>query len=277
MPRTRASSTRRITSPAIAPHTRSERLDVRHAGPHAGLAGDGDHLVDRRHEPDRVVGLVPYVARVDAAVCGHHLAELDHLLDVGVAAGRIEKPGREPERSLLHRLARERPHPVELLGGRRPVILADDGATDRPVAGQLRDVDPQTVPQQGITLRGQIHRPATVRVDEHGGDALGEQRVRPTQRLGGEPACRMRVRIDETGRHPRPIGIDDAARARAVDEADGGDAAIADRHVGAIPRVPGAVDDEAVGDHERVGLLSQRRGDREPRAARSRTGAARFA
>ena len=60
------------------------------------------------------------------------------------------------------------------------------------------------------------------------------------------------VQVDEAGRHVHAAGVDDAVRVGCVDPTDGGDPAVADRHVGADAWRTGTVEDEAVLDHDVV-------------------------
>ena len=48
----------------------------------------------------------------------------------------------------------------------------------RPVRDELRDVDAEAGLEERGPLPGQVDRPTAIGVDEHGGDALGEQRHR---------------------------------------------------------------------------------------------------
>ena len=126
------------------------------------------------------------------------------------------------------------------------------------MADQLRNVDAETVLQQLPTLGDQIDGTATVRVDEDRRDPLREQRPRVAELGRGEAAGGVRMRVDEAGDDPEPAGVDNPTRARPVDQPNGNDPVTGDGHVGAIPRVAGAVDDESAGDDEVVGLLGQR-------------------
>ena len=122
---------------ALPPHVAADRLVVGHLHRKARLLADPDRLPDRVEQSLRFVA---HVRDVDAAVCGGDLGQLDDLLGRREAARDVEQAGRQPERTLFHRLGDERPHPIELVRRRLAVVGPDDSATDRPLADVDRPV-----------------------------------------------------------------------------------------------------------------------------------------
>ena len=93
------------------------------------------------------------------------------------------------------------------------------------------------------------HREPAIAGD-HGRDAV--EATRRGVRLERELRVVVRVRIDDARGDDPAVGIE-LTGARTVDEADLGDPAAGDGDVGAAPRKPGAVHDDAVADHQVVG------------------------
>ena len=226
-----------------------------------GHAADVDHLVHGGDHPDAVRGLVAVVACIGAAERGHDLAEFLDLLGRGIVARHVEGPGREAPRALLHAAPHERPHAVEF-GGRGGTVLAPhDLAAHRPVTDELSDVHAEAVRRQLRPLLGEIDRAAPVRIGEdrrqphrQEGFAVAEARAR-------EAGARVRMRVDEAGRHVQTGRIDHFVGGYVAEPSDGGDPLTADEHVRQHPRVPGAVEHASVLDEDGALLGARRRGE----------------
>ena len=95
----------------LPPVRRAADLEVGDLERQARRFSDVDGL-GRRLDDQSV--LAPHVGRVESAVAGGDLGQLDDLLDRGEAARRVFEAGRQPERPLLHRRRDESLHPLEL-------------------------------------------------------------------------------------------------------------------------------------------------------------------
>jgi len=87
-----------------------------------GVAGDGEHLVDRLVQ---AVALAAHVGDVHAAVLSGRSAERHQLGRLGVEGGGVDERGADAERALAHRLVHERHHAGELVGGRLTIGVAE--------------------------------------------------------------------------------------------------------------------------------------------------------
>ena len=83
----------------------------------AAAAGDVDRLLDRF---DDLVRFVADMGEIGGVVALDDLAQRDDLGALGIAAGRREQPGREPERPRREPLVEQRRHLRELGRARRP-------------------------------------------------------------------------------------------------------------------------------------------------------------
>ena len=86
-----------------------------------------------------------------------------------------------------------------------------------------------------------------------GGDAVVA--ARRAVGLEGELGVVVRVRVDDARGHDPAGGVDDAGALVGVHEPDGGDAPVLDGDVGPAARETGAVDHDAVGDDQVVGVV----------------------
>ena len=236
-----------------APHRRAQRLDVCHHPGDSRLPGHVDDLFDRGDHPDRVVGLVADVAGVDAVELAGDPAKFDQLGVLGVAAGRVEGAGRESPGADFHGGADEGAHPDELVVGGGPVVHRQDLTPDGAVADQLGSVDAEPVRFQGGALLDEVDRAAAVRIDHHGREAHGEERLAVTEFRSREAGTRMGVGVDEPGCDVEAAHVQGRGSRRAGEVADRRDAAVQNcdvrlpgRGTGAIHHAP-ALQDRVVG------------------------------
>ena len=230
---------------AAAPRAAAERLVVGDLHRDAGLRADPYRLAHRVEQSER---LVAHVRDVDAAVARRHRGERDDLFGRGEAAGDVEQAGGQPEGAFFHRLGDERPHAVQLVARRFAVVAAHDRAADRSLAGEDRPVRTDAgVRDARQVLADRPGRAAVVPLGQRR-DALQQVVVR--RRHVEDAAHRVRVRIDEPGRHHQPPGVEDAVRGRVRQVADARDAVAAHRDVGAQPRIARAVDHPSAADEQ---------------------------
>ena len=124
----RAASIRAMASAGLAPGRLARRLDVRDVDRAAGLAADGDRLLDR---VEQAAAFVADVAGVDAAVLGRDLRQGDQSRRSsrrcrGCRSGRSTGPS-----AVRHALVDQGLHLRQLVGGRRAVGVAHDLAGGR--------------------------------------------------------------------------------------------------------------------------------------------------
>ena len=84
--------------------------------------------------------LAPHVRRVDAAVLREARRDARDLVDVGAGVGRIEQPGREAGRAVLHRLLGVVEHRADLRVARLDADVGHGGEAERRMADQRGDV-----------------------------------------------------------------------------------------------------------------------------------------
>jgi hypothetical protein len=210
---------------------------------HACLARDLDHLAHRQDIVRHVAVEEQRAGRVGAQMRGQHTARRTgdprHRGQFGGLrdhAGKVAEPGREPDCAVGHRTLQHRLHLGELLRRRLARIRAHHGEPDTAVAGQLRDVHRESLPAQmrpqsrdvvpapvELPLRQHLprliqhpralgtnrrDREAAVAADE-GRHALAQEWCEDRAVLGNrDDPVRMRVQIDEAGRHDEPGGVD---------------------------------------------------------------------
>src|SRR5437762_2381040 len=87
---------------------------------------DLEVLLDRLQELRR---LVADVARVEASLVPHDLAERGELVGRSEGARRVDEPRCEPDGPLVHRLREECAHSRELLLRRRAIVRPDRKST----------------------------------------------------------------------------------------------------------------------------------------------------
>jgi hypothetical protein len=106
-------------------------------GPGAGRFGNRHQLVYRF---EQFGTFVAYVADIHAAAFARFRRQRDQLRGLGEEGRSVDERGAEPHRPFVHRLANERPHPVELGGGRIDVVLAELMHAHRRRSDEARDV-----------------------------------------------------------------------------------------------------------------------------------------
>ena len=187
-------------------------------------------------------------------ICPATLRQLDDLGGRRERARHVEEARAQAERAVFHAL----PHQPRASARARRRSPADwrsptTVAADRPLTDEAREIRRDARRRRACSRNGRSGtRRAAVRPLDERRHAL------PHVVVGGrhleDAAPRMRVDVDETGRH------DQAARRRStraagsvIERGDAGDGVPRDRDVGAIPRAAGAVDDAAVAKDEIVG------------------------
>ncbi len=128
----------------------------------------------------------------------------------------------------------------------RAIAFADHLAADRALADERSDVDARLERRQLVEERLQRKRRTAVRSFHQRRHALPHVVLR--RRHLEDAAPRVRVDVDEAGRDDEAAAVDRPSR-RSVDRRrDARDRVAADRHVAAIPRAAGAVDDPRAAD-----------------------------
>ncbi len=114
-----------------------------------------------------------------------------------------------------------------------------------------RDVHADAALLEACALRAQIRRAAAVRVQRDRRDALREQL---TALLQGsfETLGRVRMHVDETGRHRSSLGIDHTGRRGVSEPAHVDDPSAANADVGGDPRITAPVEHAAVANQNVV-------------------------
>jgi hypothetical protein len=93
---------------------------------------------------------------------------------------------------------------------------------------ELYDVHADAQGAKRRPLRREVERTAAVRVDHHGRDALRKQRLRRVQSLAQQAFGRVRMDVDETGRHDLATGVEFARARPSAEIADRDDAPASD-------------------------------------------------
>ncbi|GBD11812.1 hypothetical protein HRbin23_01491 [bacterium HR23] len=84
---------------------------------------------------------IAHMGGVNAPLLGHHPAEGNEFLRIGIGAGGIGEAGREAERPLFHTLPQDVLLTAHLVGCRPPFLPPHRGDTQDRVAHQVADVD----------------------------------------------------------------------------------------------------------------------------------------
>ena len=115
---------------------------------------------------------------------------------------------------------------------------------------ELSDVGAEALSLVGRALRRQIDRAAAVRIDEHRGEPLREERLGVLRLLGREAAAGVGVDVDES-RCDVAVGRVDRGLCRGVAERPHRrDAVAANANVGAVPGIAGAIEYPAVANQD---------------------------
>ena len=226
----------------------ADHLVVRHLGRQAAAFADRDGLANAVHD---AAGLVAHVRDVDAAHAAGDLGQLDDLVGRRERARHVEQARAQAERALFHALPHQPAHPLELLGGRGAIGTAHHLAADGTLADESGKIRRDARGGDSLEERLQRHVRTAVRPLDQRRHAL------PHVVVGGrdleDPAPRVRVNVDEAGRHDQAAHVDHARRGLGDERGDAGDGVALDGDVGSIPWAAGAVDDPAVSEHQIVG------------------------
>ncbi len=194
-----------------------------------------DRFRERIEQPG---ALVAHVRRVQAtAPCGRR-DQGHELIGRGVHPGRVDQPGREPERAGVQRgldLTHHRPAFI-VVGG--PGLGAHYGATDRPLPDEERDIQPEALLGHRIQVlpEGAPAGHELVRAQGEGDDlpprigdgcerlptVAGQLRRVPLAQMADEPAVdeqravRVAMRVDEPRRNDKTRGVDHVRDAPGV-------------------------------------------------------------
>ena len=219
---------------------------------------------------------------VDAVVDLHDAGQLDQLVGRGVAARRVDEPGREPEGAGRHARRQQPLHGGQLADAGRALVETHRSDPQGAVTDEGGDVDGAAARLDGVEVLGERapgHRAAVEVALPHGhevaqpavvdrrrrhaavahhvsGDALVDRRLGAGVTEHGEVG--VGVRVDKAGRHVAPAHVDHdrrgatASRQRARG-ADGRHLVALDQHVGRDPGVAGSVDQTAVGEDDAPG------------------------
>ncbi len=250
-------------------------LDVEDLHCDARAPADLDDLADGVEDAG---ALVANMSDEDAAMPGHHLAQLDHVVGRRQRIGRHRQHAREPAGALLHRLVDQRSHLVELRRRRPLVRIAHDGFPDVAQADKRRDVgghagslpEIEVSAQGGPLLRLPLDR-------EHRRSQLapvGTGRAAFAQDLGGDALANlalgiavfeqrevgMRMDVNEAGCHDQTAGVNLAFAGAGRDASEGRDFVAPDGQIAVPPGIAAAIDNLAVADDQIVkGVLVLRR------------------
>ena len=97
-------------------------------------------------------------------------------------------------------------------------------------------------------LVGHGGEPETVLTEHLQGHPLHDLAL--PRRLGEEGEVRVRVHVDEAGRHVEPVGVDRPAGRLAAEPSHGHDPVTLDPQVGVEPGVAGSIDDTPTADDD---------------------------
>ncbi len=264
----------------LRPVLRPRRLEMVDLGPHAGPPGDLQQLLERLQQ---LSAFASHVRDVHAAECRGHLGQGDQLVGVGEVGRRVDQRRADAQRPLLHRPAHELAHPLQLLGRRRPVLVADlvdphrrrahERGHVRRHAALLQVLEVLAERRPGDVVADVVlaldhlllhrlverpHRPALAEdLQRHALEQVAHAAAVLDQ-AGGGPA----QHVDEARRHRQAAGVDVDAGACRRQIADLDDAVTRERQIGnrgrtAEPVVDGAAADQYVVVH-RAGAAGQK-------------------
>ena len=239
----------------------------------AGLLANRDRLLDAFLE---LLPVVAQVRRVKAAGGAGGTRQRDELVGLGVCVGRVDQSGGHAVGALLHGVSDEPRHLLQLGRLRRAFVVAHHVLAHLAEPDVRQQVDRRFRPLDGGEVAGKVtpaalggrflrgDRPAFA--DHFRRDALADLALRVA--VDEQREVRMRMRIDEAGRHHLPARVDRPRRG-AADPADTRDASVANADRAGDGRSAGAINDASVGDEEVEGPAGLLRG-REQREARRR-------
>ena len=203
---------------------------------------------------------VAHVAGVDAAVGRGGLGEGDHFGGVGVDAGHVFEAGGEAHRAFAHGAIYQRLHPADFVRRGQPVDRAHHLAAHGVVTHERGNVEPEAELGDLVEPGGEIQFGAAAVSGDDGGDAIEQEII--AARIFLHAAFDVSVNIDEARGDDALAGVDGAGGGGAGEMSDGGDAAVLDGDVGALPGIATAIDDAGVADQDVV-IRGDERGDQE--------------
>ena len=184
----------------------------------------------------QLLAVVAQVRRVEAAGGAGGTRQRDELVGLGVGVGRVDQPGGHAVGALLHGVGDEPRHLLQLGRLRRAFVVAHHVLAHLAEPDVRQQVDRRLRPLDGREVAGEVapaplggrflRRDRAAFADHFGRDALADLALRVA--VDEQREVRVRMRIDEAGRHHLAAGVDRSRRG-AADAADTGDAAVADR------------------------------------------------
>jgi hypothetical protein len=234
----------------LSPVVGARQLEVDDLDVDLRRLGGRDRLADGLEDPAR---LVANVGGVGPAVAPHDPEQSDQLLRPGEGAGRGEEPRRQAGGARREPFLEETAHRGQLVAGRGAILHPDRHQAQRVVAdlhdrvhrgrreaiqvageARLLDLDPggeagQVLLEQPRAARQCRRHRQPAMADHLGGHALGHLAL-GSGRIG-QREVRVRLDVDEPGRHHQAAGVDRAARRPGVARRDRGDPAVSDRDV----------------------------------------------
>jgi hypothetical protein len=220
----------------------------------AALLANGDRLA---HAVEHGAGFIAHVGDVDAAEASGDPRELDDFRRRRERAGHVEQTRAEPERAVLHALADQFAHPLELLGGCRAVDLANHRHPHRSLTDEARKVRRNACCRNFVQKRPERNGRAAVGPFDQGGHALADVIVGGGHLEDAAPGVRMDV--DEPGRRDEATNLDHPGRSALNRRGDARDRIAAHGNVASVPRAPGSVDDPGAPQDEVVRRISRLR------------------
>ena len=219
----------------LGPVRLSARFQVVDLGADVRVARNRQRLVDRLEE---TVAFAAHVRDVHPAGLRRYLRQLDELVGFREQARHVDQRGGEAHRAFVHRLPHVTAHALELVGGRRAVVVADLVGSHSRSAHERRHVRRGAQLNQVIEILPQ-RGPGDVELDvalplflillhllaERAHRALAEHRQRhalPDHSLrapvGDEGRLGMIEHVDEAGRdgQTRRVDLLPAARGRQI-------------------------------------------------------------
>ncbi len=221
---------------------------------------------------DQLVVFVAHVRRVRQSGPPEGSRQGGQFLEVGKPPGDVLEPGRDAAGAGRERRFGTAPHLVHLLGRGGPVLVADHEVANGSVAHHARQVDCRPLPLQPREESSQIADselepvPFSIALS-HPGGGLGIPRADRAAVLAGdlgrdpladlafgeraheEIEIRVRMDVDEAGRHRQSLYRDLDGGRSADPSRDLGDAVARDQDVRLDGRCAGAIEHEAVPKH----------------------------
>ena len=230
------------------------------------VLANAQRLVERVEE---VEALAADMRHVEPALLACDLGERNEFIGRGKRARHVDECARESERAVVHGARHHLLHARQLVGGRRPVVQADDLAAHERRRNERAQVDGDTAGRESgevLVEGGPVHRQAGARerfgarglgrperrgvalADDLAGDALAQMTLAVA--VNQERCARLALNVDEAGADDASGGVDHGRGRRRGEIAEGHDAVAAYAHVGPEPWRAAAVDElPAAHDH----------------------------